>query len=208
MKNGKPGNLFPLLRAVQHPLAYVAGGSQRQQAQQQKAFEEYFCNGRFQHIGRGRQVWQAHGAAHLDELRQLTMSHILYLKKDDVLKDLPPRTREFHHVPVSSRLQMQHQKALKDLQYVFTNSSTSDNANKNDAILGAVQKVRMVGSLAKVDATVQLAKQILERESSIVIFSSFVQVCKQMTQKLQDSGWPCELLTGETPAKKRQGTDM
>lgn len=140
-------------------------------------------------------MWQANGAQHLDQLRQLTSSHILYLKKEDVLKGLPPRTREFKHVPVAAKSNLQHTKALQDLECVYNNSS-GNNDNKNEAILGAVQRVRMVGSFAKVDATVQLAKQILEKEPAIVLFSSFVDVCKQMTQKLKDAGWGCELLTG------------
>ena len=62
----------------------------------------------------------------------------------------------------------------------------------------------MVCSFAKVDATVDLARKILNEESAIVIFSSFAQVAKQLHEKLAGSGWPCELLTGETPQKKRQ----
>lgn len=76
--------------------------------------------------------------------------------------------------------------------------------NGNDAVLGAVQKVRMVGSLAKIDATVELAKSILSEEPALVIFTSFVKVAQSLHKKLDESGWKGELLTGETPAKKRQ----
>jgi len=38
----------------------------------------------------------------------------------------------------------------------------------------------------------------------VVIFTYFAQVAKQVHSKLVDSGWPCSLLTGETPQKKRQ----
>lgn len=71
--------------------------------------------------------------------------------------------------------------------------------------MGAVQKVRVVCAFAKVDAAVDLARSILEKEEAIVIFSSFAQVAKQLSNKLESSGWPCSLLTGETPQKKRQG---
>jgi len=211
MKNGKPHNLFPLLQAVQHPLAYSGhtGGPQKRYQQQllqkQRAFEEHFCAGHQRNIGQSRFVWQAHGSSNLEQLRQLTSSHILYLKKEDVLKDLPPRTREFRQVPVSSRFVLQHQKALQELESAYNSTSANGNGDtKNDVILGAVQKVRMVGSLAKVDATIALAKQRLQTQSAIVIFSSFVQVCKQISSSLQEAGWKCELLTGETPPSKRQ----
>jgi len=45
MKNGRPSNLFPLLRGVQHPF----GDSQ-------KRFEFYFCNGQHK-LFRGRETW-------------------------------------------------------------------------------------------------------------------------------------------------------
>jgi SNF2 family DNA or RNA helicase len=70
--------------------------------------------------------------------------------------------------------------------------------------LGAVQRLRVVCSLAKISATVEVAKKVLEKEPAVVVFTSFVQVAKHLYQHLADSGWQGELLTGETPAKKRQ----
>lgn len=77
--------------------------------------------------------------------------------------------------------------------------------NSGDAILGAVQRVRQIGSFAKIEATVALAKSILEEEPAVVIFTSFVQVAESVHKKLAESGWDGELLTGETAPKKRQG---
>lgn len=74
-----------------------------------------------------------------------------------------------------------------------------------DAVLGAISRLRKVCSDAKVDATVALAKQILEVEPSIVLFSYFTQVAKSLHQNLAESGWKGELLTGDTPPKDRQG---
>ena len=78
--------------------------------------------------------------------------------------------------------------------------------NLNDeAMLGAFQRLRVVCSFAKVSATVELAKNVLKEEAAVVIFSSFAQVAKAVHGMLSDSGWKGELLTGETPPKKRQG---
>jgi SNF2 family DNA or RNA helicase len=67
-----------------------------------------------------------------------------------------------------------------------------------------VQRVRIICSHAKIDATVDLARSILNKEAALVIFSGFTKVAKQVHEKLSSSGWPSELLTGETPQKKRQ----
>jgi SNF2 family DNA or RNA helicase len=74
----------------------------------------------------------------------------------------------------------------------------------DEAILGAVQRLRVICAFAKVEATVELARTILNNEPAVVIFSSFAQVAKDVHTKLSASGWPSELLTGDTPQKKRQ----
>ena len=53
-------------------------------------------------------------------------------------------------------------------------------------------------------ATVELAKKILEEEPSVVIFTSFAEVAKNIYGQLASNGWEGELLTGVTPQKKRQ----
>ena len=63
----------------------------------------------------------------------------------------------------------------------------------------------MIAALAKIEATALLAISILEKEHAIVIFSDFVEVSKRIHKKLAEAGWEGELLTGQTPTKKRQG---
>lgn len=103
MKNGKPLNLFPLLKAARHPFG-----------DHQKAYETHFCSGHNKQI-RGKVVWDANGASNLVQLRQHVSSHLLYMTKEECLDELPPKTREFRQVPVSSRHQLQHDSALNEL---------------------------------------------------------------------------------------------
>jgi hypothetical protein len=104
MKNGKPCNLFPLLRAVRHPFGA-----------NQKAFEIHFCAGHQKSFGPNRVVWDANGSSNLGVLREQVASHMLYMTKEQCLDDLPPQTRIFRKVPVSSRFQLQHNQALNEL---------------------------------------------------------------------------------------------
>ena len=80
MKNGRPAQLFPLLAAIGHPLA-----------EDQRRYEELFCQGHWREQGGGR-VWQAQGASRLEELRRLTRPLLLHRRKQDCL-DLPPKHR-------------------------------------------------------------------------------------------------------------------
>lgn len=83
--------------------------------------------------------------------------------------------------------------------------NTSGSFEKSgDVVLTAVQRVRQIGSFAKIDATVAIAKDVLQEQPAIVIFTSFVTVAKTVHKQLSEAGWEGELLTGETPVQKRQ----
>jgi SNF2 family DNA or RNA helicase len=192
MKNGKPCNLFPLLRAVRHPFG-----------DDQKLYEVFFCNGRQKNFN-GRIVWDANGSMNLPLLNKHISSHVFHKTKDECLKDLPPKEREFKVVPVSSRYQVQHNRALSDLANICKAIDEGKYGNDpgQEAMLGAFGRLRQIAAYAKIDAAVALTQSILEVEPSIVIFTYFVNVAKEVQKKLELSGWKSELLTGES--KNRQ----
>ena len=103
MKNGKPSNLFPLLKAVKHPFG-----------DNQKHFEMYFCHGQLRDYGRG-QVWDVSGSSNLPVLHQHIASHVIYLTKADCAMNLPDKSREIKVVPVSNKFQLRHTDALNKL---------------------------------------------------------------------------------------------
>jgi hypothetical protein len=103
MKNGKPSNLFPLLRAVRHPFG-----------DDQKIYEMFFCNGQLKRF-RNKEVWDASGSSNLVVLNAHIISHVLYKTKEDCLKELPGKKREYKRVPVCSKFAVQHSRALNDL---------------------------------------------------------------------------------------------
>ena len=182
MKNGRPSNLFPLLRAVKHPFG-----------DHQKRFEFYFCNGQQRVLSRGA-IWDASGSTNLKELNAHTASHIFRMTKEDCMKkELPPKKREFKKVPVCSRQQLRYSQALKDLAKAFTSLQSDKSAEDSEDIITPFNKLRQISSFAKIDATVALANSILKEESSIVIFSSFVAVAKDVHQRREGMGGDGEL---------------
>ncbi|CAJ1949837.1 unnamed protein product [Cylindrotheca closterium] len=190
MKNGKPSNLFPLLRAVRHPLG-----------KNQMAYEKHFCGGILKSFGRGKPLWDANGCANLKQLKRLVSSNLLHLTKEQCLT-LPPLKRHRYEVPISHRNQLQYIQAVKNLASL--QEASFEKTDMGEAVLGGVQKLRCLCSFAKVGATVELAQKILEEEPSVVIFTSFAEVAKNIYGQLSSNGWEGELLTGETPQKKRQ----
>src|SRR5439155_1859875 len=85
MKNGKPSNLFPLLRAIRHPLG-----------RNQRDFETRYCGGHMERLfTRSKGVitfWKADGAENLDEIRREVGPHVIRRLKKNCL-DLPDKTR-------------------------------------------------------------------------------------------------------------------
>ena len=77
--------------------------------------------------------------------------------------------------------------------------SNSDSTIQSEAILGAIQRIRVVCSLAKVDATVSISKEILNEHPAVVIFTSFVNAATKIYEALTSSGFTGELFTGKTP---------
>jgi hypothetical protein len=103
MKNGKPSNLFPLLKASGHPFG-----------DDQRLYETFFCNGQQRKYG-SRVVWDAGGSSNLDILNAHIVSHVFHKTKEDCLKGLPKKTREYKSVPVSSKYELQHNRALLEM---------------------------------------------------------------------------------------------
>mmetsp|Transcript_19710 Transcript_19710/g.41386 ORF Transcript_19710/g.41386 Transcript_19710/m.41386 type:complete len:835 (-) Transcript_19710:1294-3798(-) len=193
MKNGRPSNLFPLLKAVKHPLA-----------DNQRRYEFYFCNGQQKNFAYGT-VWDATGSTNLEMLHAHTGSHIFRKTKEECMKEeLPPKKREPHRIAVSSRFELRYLHALKDLAKAYELSKSTGREGNGDDILAPFNALRLINSHAKVDGVVALANQIVSEESSLVIFTAFVEVAKLVYQKLYDMGWNGEVLTGETAAHKRQ----
>lgn len=104
MKNGKPLNLFPLLKAVRHPFG-----------DKKKAYEIMFCAGREKQFGPNKKIWDANGSSNLSILNAHIASHVLHMTKEDCLKDLPPKTRVVKKVVVSSRFQIMYTNAMNAL---------------------------------------------------------------------------------------------
>lgn len=60
-------------------------------------------------------MWDASGCSNLEQLKTLVSSNLLHMTKEQCLTELPPLTNVMHDVPVSSRYQIQYEKAVKDL---------------------------------------------------------------------------------------------
>ena len=190
MKNGRPAQLFPLLAAMDHPLA-----------RDQRLFEERYCQGHWRERQGGRQ-WQANGASQLEELRRLTRPLILHRRKSQVL-DLPPKRRRHQPVeltPVESR-GFDHRVDLIVEDY---RRRVSLGEVRSDAEpLALLTGLRRIAAEFKLPAAGQLLRELLGRGEPVVLFSGFIEPLQLLQQHLGG-----ELLIGrQRPAERQLAVD-
>jgi hypothetical protein len=213
IKNGKPVNLYPLLFAVNHPLA-----------NDKYDYEQRYCDAYHKNVGR-KTVWDNTGASHLDELSQKTEDVILRRTKQQCLKELPDKTRLFEKVELESKQLDEYQDTVRllvedyrwrsqckkfkyNLPILFKCSSfklwlswvLAYNPVDGDAeALATLNILRKVGSEFKVNAAIATAQELLEQGEQVVIFTEFVESAKAIATELDGL-----LLTGETKPTQRQ----
>jgi Helicase conserved C-terminal domain len=195
MPNGKPRQLFPLLKAVGHPLG-----------QEQKDFEDMFCGGGYAKVeGKSRRL--ANGSTNEEDLHEAIQSHLLYMSKEQC-SALPPQTREHRAVTPSAEYEAAHvvamQHAIAMARKCKPSFEESEENNANKAALGAIASLRVVTSLAKVDATVAMVVDFLIQHEPVVVFTSFVEVATLVHSKLKNEHrYKGALFTGDTPEDER-----
>ncbi len=189
IKNGRPVNLYPLLFAVNHPLA-----------DDKWEYERYYCNAGHRSVGKGKSVWDNSGAAHLDELAVKTEDVILRRTKAECLTELPAKTRLFKEAILEASAAKSYQETIRSLVDDYRRRVKLGEVDENAEALVTLNILRKVGSEFKVEGAIALAEELLEQGQQIVVFTEFVESAKAIASKLGGL-----LLTGETKPEERQG---
>lgn len=217
MKNAQPINLYPLLVACRHPLA-----------QDLRGYEHRYCNAHYKSIGRGREVWDVTGKSNLDELHAKTKHLILYKKKEECLKDLPPKVRIMRQAEVDregerayqamiERLTQEHQARMQqkrderiavlrqevgndfDEEMLQGDLDAMNEDEENARALIELGILRHAASVAKVASALDLVQEVLGQGESIVLFTAYRDTAATLATALT-----AECLTGDTTTEERQ----
>lgn len=125
---------------------------------------------------KSRWGWDFTGASHLDELRDLLDGYMLRRTKEDVLKDLPPKTLQVVRFE-GKAVDGDDPRVLRALLDEKPNTSVL-------SIEGLAEIVHLIG-LMKVDPTVSLAEDILNVEDKVVIFTHHRDVLAAIEKRLK-----------------------
>ena len=179
IKNGRPINLFPLLKATNHELA-----------KNRKEFETYFCAAKATRFC----PWDVSGAAHLDELHART-KNVMFRRTKAQCLDLPEKTRMMRAAEVTGDALKIWKQSFFDAQVEY---EQNQGMGKGEALV-LLGKLRKAASVAKIETAIEMASDILEEGQQVVIFTEFLDTAKELHKRLGG-----ELLIGETAVSDRQ----
>jgi hypothetical protein len=191
IKNGRPANLFPLLKAVDHELA-----------NNRKEYERVFCAAGATRFSR----WDASGASHLDLLHERTKDVLLRRKKKDCL-DLPNKTRVMRKAELSEVAAARYEQKLRDLIDSYNERLRAGIISSGGEVLVEMGQLRHAGSIGKSESAIEIAQEIIEEGRKVVIFTEFEASVSMITAQLEAFGAGVVRLTGETPRKDGHGVD-
>ena len=163
------------------------------------------------------------GASNLGELNQKLSTFMIRRKKEDVLKDLPPKRRQIIELPptkemriVLDRENMQwkvHEETMARLvarrdQAALLNDEQEYRSAANElkqaykVAFGDMAKVRQEVALAKLPLCIAHIKDLLESVDKILVFCRHKAVAANLMEELKDFG--AVVLMGDTAMNERQ----
>jgi SNF2 family DNA or RNA helicase len=99
-----------------------------------------------------------------------TKDFIIRRTKDDVLPDLPAKTRKFFHCELDRRLNKAYAQALQELEDAYYNDDSA--FQKQSCILAIMTKMRQVTGIGKVEQCIDFVTEFIEsNDRKIVVFA-------------------------------------
>lgn len=169
MKNGRPINMYPLLKAMKHPVS-----------ENKRRYEEHYCNARATMFSK----WDTTGAINLSELRDvLNESGIILRRTKEECLDLPEKVYQDVEVGVDNELEIEYQKQFKILKEdYYTRLKAGEIKSGGDAIV-MMGYLRRLSSAYKVPKTIEICKDLLEQSEAVVVFTEFTESAKQIADE-------------------------
>lgn len=161
------------------------------------AFAQKYCGATYGPFG-----WDFSGAANQEELHKLLTSTImLRRRKDDVLKDLPPKSRAVIPIPIDNR--KEYNRALNDfIDWVKQTKGADAAARASDAeSLAKIEALKQVAIKGKMKACLSWINDFLETGEKLILFCTHKSTVKVLMELFQGIAVKVD---GSVSMKKRQ----
>jgi len=160
-----------------------------------------YCDG--QHNGYG---WNFNGSSHIKELQQSVQPFMIRRKKEDVLKELPPKRREFLYMELTGNVYSDYQATetewMSTVQIIQT-SQTDD----NDSYINVLAKLGLMRHLigrAKGETAIEHIKNFTQGSEKLLVFGHHQDVLSIMEEDMKKADIAYVRVDGSTPNQTRQ----
>lgn len=200
----RPIEMFSLLRAVKHPLAW---SEEKSMSTLRKEFGKRYCAAYFHRLGfSGRGFWDETGSSRLPELRELTRDVFLRRTKGEVL-DLPEKIVSVANCELSDEWQTKYDTAWA--QYLDWLAAHPEEGKDIGNVLSAqalieLGKLKQVCSLSKVTRIVADVENAVEQGEKVIIFSQYTGTIQRLDAIFDERGIDAVTLTGADDQDSRQ----
>jgi SNF2 family DNA or RNA helicase len=127
-------------------------------------------------------------------LQQDLLPYMFRRKKEDIMKELPPKIRQHHTIQLDDEWQRRYDDVLRGIYEDLKGNEFS----VSDNILAQMNRFRQVSENAKVSHTVELARKLEEDGEKCIIFSCFRDPAEAIAKELY-----CDVIHGDVPDDER-----
>jgi len=164
-------------------------------------FGKRYCDG--QHNGYG---WNFNGSSHLKELQSSIKPFMIRRKKEDVLKDLPPKRREFLDMELTGNIYSDYQATETEWMSTVQIIQTSQ-LNDNDSYINILAKLGLMRHIlgrAKGEVAIEHIKNFTQGEEKLLVFGHHQDVLSIIEDSMKKANISYVRVDGSTPNQARQ----
>lgn len=144
-------------------------------------------------------------SSNVEELKEKISKYFIRFRKEDVLKDLPPKVFIDVPVPLSNDYQKAYDFAMASLvdYLIKARNKTVEEAERSKGAehLVLLNELRQITTACKADQATELIENIIETGEKVIVFSVFNQPLLDLQKKFEGKS---VLLIGSTPIDDRQ----
>lgn len=165
-------------------------------------FAERYCGAKYTKWG-----WDFNGATNTVELNELLTSTLMVRrKKEDVLGDLPPKTKSI--VPMEINNEKQYKKAADNIiQWIRENEGKKKAEKAKSAeVLVRIEKLKQLAVDGKITQCIDWIKTFIESEEKLVVFATHKHIIDTIMSEFKDIA--VKLDGSTSPDQKQKAVDQ
>ncbi len=148
-------------------------------------------------------------------LQRMIGPFVLRRLKKEVLRDLPDKIEENLIIPMEGEQRELYDARVMHLKMELAGKTDEEFRSEQFAVLAELTRMRQIccdpgllyedyaGSVAKVDACMELMESVMESGHKMLVFSQFTSLLEVLEGRLNQAGIPYYKLEGSTPPARR-----